>query len=86
MESTRFTITVLENRVNEDRQFLPGVFVVSTWDLKTDALKRSEAHTNHWKRVDKFDLPAELLVVSAEGGKQEARSLRLSRHELLTGK
>jgi hypothetical protein len=82
MKDSRFTITVLENAVNEEKQFLPACFVVNTWDGKTDALTNSEAHRQTWKRVDKFDLPAELTVVTASAGKQEARGLKLSNHQL----
>jgi hypothetical protein len=79
----RFTITVLENRRNEEGNFLPVSFVVNTWDLKNGALQSSEAHHQAWLRVGKFDLPQTLLVVTAKEGKQEARSLKLSNHQLL---
>ena len=78
----RFTITVLENRLNEEKQYLSGTFVVNTWDLKTDALKSSETHTQTWKRVGKFDLPESLLVVTATAGKQEAQRITLSNLQL----
>jgi hypothetical protein len=79
----RFTITVLENRRNEEGNFLPVSFVVNTWDQKTNALQSSEAQHQTWVRVGKFDLPQALLVVTAKEGKQEARSLKLSNHQLL---
>jgi hypothetical protein len=82
MKDSRFTITVLENAVNEEKKFLPACFVVNTWDAKTDALTNSETHHQTWKRVDKFDLPVELTVVTATPGKQEVRSLKLSNHRL----
>jgi hypothetical protein len=78
----RFTITVLENRLNEEKKYLPGTFVVNTWDLKTDALKSSETHTQTWKRVGKFDLPESLLVVTAKAGKQEAQKIALTNLQL----
>ena len=80
--SVRFTITVLENRLNEDKQYLSGTFVVNTWDLKTDALRSSQTHTQTWKRVGKFDLPDTLLVVTATAGKQEAKSIKLTNQQL----
>lgn len=82
MKDSRFTITVLENRLNEEKQFLPVSFVVNTWDLKTDALKNAESFHHTWTRLGKYDLPVTLLVVTATAGKQEARSLKLSNHKL----
>ncbi len=81
-KQSRFTITVLENMVNQDKLFLPVSYVVNYWDLKGEALKRSEAHHDSWKRVGKFDLPTELLVVIATPTGQEARSIKLTNHQL----
>jgi hypothetical protein len=83
MKDARFTITVLHNQVNAERQFLPAAFVVNTWDLKTGALRSSEAHHQTWRRVGAFDLPEATLVVAATTKTQEARSLKLSHHKLL---
>jgi uncharacterized GH25 family protein len=82
-KDSRFTITVLENRLNEDKQFLPVSYVVNYWDATTAALKRSESHHQSWTRVGKFDLPTELMVVLATPGKQEARRIKISNHKLL---
>src|SRR5262249_40018242 len=57
MEDERFTITVLENRVNEDKQYLPACFVVNTWDAKSGVLRSAAAYHHTWQRVGKFDLP-----------------------------
>jgi hypothetical protein len=81
---SRFTITVLENHLNAEKHFLPGTYVVNTWDLKTDVLKRSDTYHHTWQRFGAFDLPTELLVVSATDGKQEARSLKLTGHKVST--
>jgi hypothetical protein len=83
MKDARFSITVMENEVNKEGDFLPACFVVNTWDVKTNALTSSETHHQTWKRVGAFDLPESILVVSAKGdGKQEARSLKLSNFQL----
>jgi hypothetical protein len=82
MKDVRFTIIVLENRRNEEKQFLPACFTVETWDLKTDALRGSETQHQTWHRVGKFDLPATTTVVTATAGKLEARSLKLTNHQL----
>ncbi len=78
----RFTITVLENRLNEEKQYLPACFVVNTWDIKTGNLRGAEAHHQTWTRRGKFDLPLKTTVVTAGTGKQEARSITLSNHKL----
>lgn len=78
MRDARFTITVLENRVNAEKKFLPACFVVNTWDKKTDALTASEAHHQTWQRVGGFDLPHTTTVVKAGSGKQGARSITLT--------
>ena len=86
MKDARFTITVMENIVNKEGKFLPACFVVNTWDQKTNALTSSETHHQTWKRVDVFDLPEGVLVVTATAdGKQEARSLKLSNIQLTPG-
>src|SRR5208337_3429528 len=38
MPDIRFTITVLENTLNEDKQFLPVFYVLNSWDVKTKTL------------------------------------------------
>lgn len=77
-KDVRFTITVLENHLNEERHFLPAHFVVTSWDLKSNQLVRSETHHQTWQRVGHYDLPRTTLVVTASAGKLEARSIKLS--------
>lgn len=83
MGDARFTITVMENRLNEEQKFLPACYVVNTWDLKTDALRSSETHHNTWKRIGKYDLPSTVTVVKATAGQLDARSIKLSNYKLL---
>ena len=71
----RFTITVLENTSNKDKQYLPVSYVVSSWDVKTKALVSSTAYHNTWTRVGSFDLPATLRMVSAKTGPLDNRLL-----------
>ena len=79
----RFTITVIENRLNEEKLYLPACYVVNYWDLKNDSLKFSQAFHQDWTRVDKFDLPTSVLKVTATpDGKLTARRLKLSNHKL----
>lgn len=83
MKDSRFTIAVMENRLNEEQKFLPAHYVVSTWDVATGALKSSETHHQTWERVGRLDLPATARVVTATAGKIETRSLKLSQHKLM---
>jgi hypothetical protein len=83
MKDSRFSIAVLENVQNEEKQFLPACFVVNSWNLKADSLRSSETHHQTWRRVGRFDLPLATIVVTAEAGKSQARSLKLTNHQLL---
>lgn len=83
MKDVRFTITVLENKVNAEKQYLPSHYVVSSWDLKTEALRSSQSFHHDWARVGKFDLPGTTMIVAATNdGKLEARKLVLTNHKL----
>jgi uncharacterized GH25 family protein len=78
----KFTISVMENRQNEEKKYLPVSYVVNTWDAASGALKSSATFHQEWKRVGKFDLPANLTVVTATGGKLEARGITLTNQKL----
>ena len=83
MKDSHFTITVMENRLNAEKKFLPVSYVVNSWDNKTKALQSSATYHHTWKRVGEFDLPESVLVVTAKEGGQSASSLKLSKIELL---
>jgi hypothetical protein len=83
MKDSRFTITVLENKLNAEKQYLPSHYVVNSWDLNTEALRSSQTFHHEWSRIGKYDLPATTMIVSATNdGKQEARQLVLTNHKL----
>jgi uncharacterized GH25 family protein len=82
MGELRFTITVMQNRLNAEKKFLPAHYVVNYWDTKSGAVKKSVTHFNTFKRVGNFDLPAKVMVVTAEEGKQVTRTITLSEHSL----
>jgi hypothetical protein len=83
MKDTHFTITVMENRLSDNKKYMPSTYVVNTWENTSGALKSSETYHQDWKRVGKYDLPAGLTVVAASGnGKLEARSLTLTNQKL----
>jgi hypothetical protein len=84
MGESRFTISVLENRTNAEKKFLPASYVVNTWNVKTAALQNSVAHYNTWKRIGKYDLPHKCLIVTAQQGKLVNRSIHFSNLKLLT--
>ena len=85
LRDTRFTITVMENRRNAEKKFLPVSYVVNTWAAEGGALRSSATHHQTWQRVGPFDLPQTATVVTASAGKLEARGLRLSNFRLLPG-
>jgi hypothetical protein len=78
----RFTIVVMENIRNEEGKYLPASFVVNTWDLKTNALRSSDASHQTWKRVGQFDLPAKFTLVTATSSKLQTRALTLMQPKL----
>jgi hypothetical protein len=86
MDDSRFSITMQDNHSNAEGKFLPISYVVTSWDPKTGRLTRSEAHHQSWQRVEKFDLPVLLRVVTAadeeKGNGLSARSLTLTGHKL----
>lgn len=87
MNGSRFTITVLENVLNENGKYLPTNYLVNYWDAKTNALQRSEGHHQSWKRLGDYDLPVTVRVTTAVSGTGEnaplsTRSITLSKHRL----
>ncbi len=83
MPGERFSITVLENKRTPEKKFLSSIYVVNSWDLKTNALKSSQTFHQTWKRIGKLDLPAGVLIISAGGeGKTEARQITLRDHKV----
>jgi hypothetical protein len=85
MKTSRFTITVLENRWTAEKKYLPVSYVVNTWDGKTGALISSAAFHHEWRRVGAFDLPGAMTVVTATGdtsGPLAARTIALTNHKL----
>jgi hypothetical protein len=77
------TITVLDNEVNAEGQFLPRGYIAHYWDETMGRLLRSEAVKERWRRVGDFDLPVEHTVVRSSDAGQPVRSFTLSEHELL---
>ena len=73
----RFTITVLENLVTKEKQYLPTSYVVDSWDPKTGQLISSVAEHGTWKRFGSFDLPQTLLIVTSRGAGTVRRDSRL---------
>jgi hypothetical protein len=83
MGEENMTITVLDNEVNADGDFLPRSYTVQYWDEVTGKLLRSEAVNDRWRRVGNFDLPAEHAVTHSSDAGQSVRSFTLSKHSLL---
>jgi uncharacterized GH25 family protein len=71
----RFTITVLENILTKEHQYLPISYVVDSWDPKTGQLSSSVAEHVEWVRIDKLDLPKTLLIVRTTAKGRDSRLL-----------
>jgi hypothetical protein len=74
---------VIENLVNKEKKYLPACYVVSTWDTKTNELKKTVTHRETWLRLGDYDLPKTQLTVTATSAGMETRNLTLSNHKLL---
>jgi len=81
MKTSRFSITVLENRTNKEGKFLPASYVVHYWDTKTGNLEKTVSHLQTWTRVEGFDLPVTAQVVTATKT-LSTRSLTLTNHKV----
>ncbi len=81
MGPSQFTISVLAIRRNDDGKYLPEAFTMTFWDVASCQLKRSLAYWNQWRRVGGFDLPEQIIEVSAgsEGAKTKQLTLRNQR-------
>jgi hypothetical protein len=79
MPEVRFTITVLENIVTREKQYLPVSYVVDSWDPKTGQLSNSVAEHVRWERIGAFDLPRELLIVSTTAKGRDSRSITFAK-------
>lgn len=81
MKGVRFSITILENRLNKDGKYLPDTYVVHYWDSKSGDLQRTESHSQSWTRVEALDLPVTAYVITATKT-LSTRRLTLSGHQL----
>jgi hypothetical protein len=83
MGESKFSITMLENRKNEEGKYLPTTFVVHYWDAKTGQLTKAESNLQTWTRVGGFDLPTVVKVITV-GKEVNVKQLTLSNHKLLS--
>lgn len=86
MGTSNMTITILDNDRNADKKFLPRSYTVQYWDAGSGSLQRTEAIQNRWVRVEAWDLPSELTVITSSAAGQGVKTLSMSQHRLLTGK
>ncbi len=84
--SMNMTITVLDNRTNDDGKFLPHSYTVQYWNAKNGQLLRTQTFQDRWQRVGRFDLPAEHSLATASSAGLTVRTLKLSKHRLLPDK
>lgn len=82
MGGNKFSITMLENRRNEEGKFIPATFVVHYWDPQTGQLTKTEANLQTWTRLGGFDLPVTLKVITS-GKELNTKQVTLSNHKLL---
>lgn len=80
-DGVKFSITVQENRKNEEGKYLPAAYAVHYW-AKDGSLEKTEAHTQGWQRLQGMDLPAMIRVVTVtrevEVREVELRNIKLN--------
>jgi hypothetical protein len=62
-DGTKFSITVQENKKNEEGKFLPIAYAVHYW-AKDGSLEKTEAHTQNWQRLAGLDIPSIIRVIT----------------------
>jgi hypothetical protein len=83
LTKTNMTITVLENDLNADKQFLPRSYSVQYWDAMSGNLQRTETIQNRWMRVEHWDLPTQLTVMTSSPSGLGVKTMTLAAHKLL---
>ncbi|HMP03973.1 MAG TPA: DUF3386 family protein [Gemmatales bacterium] len=66
MGDSRFSILMMENFQNEEGKVLPANYVVQSWHPQTGALVKSEAHRQTFQRLEGYDLPATITVITTD--------------------
>jgi hypothetical protein len=84
MNDAKFSITMLENKITDNGQYLPASYIVNYWD-KDGKLLRSEGHTQTWQRVGALELPKQLRVVSTTN-EVKTNSITLSEWKAANGR
>ena len=85
MADDHFVITVLETTPTANGKFLPRNFVVNYFDAKTGIIKRSEAFTDEYQKIQGVWLPASRRIVKAAEGKLTTRVLEFRQAQVKTG-
>ena len=83
LSKTNMTITVLDNDLNADKKILPRSYTVHYWNAANGNLQRTETNQTRWTRVDAWDLPTQLTVITSSSAGQGVKTMTLSQHRLL---
>jgi hypothetical protein len=83
MGDTRFTISVLDTQHAEDGRYMPRHFVVTYFDAKTGALKRSESFSDVYSAIGGTWLPTSRRVMTMSEGSVTARQFTLKNIRLI---
>lgn len=83
-KENRTCVNYLAFEKSFDGKSLPSVVVVHVWNGSKDQLKRTETQVRSWKRIQRFDLPTSIDVLTGEIGTlpQILGSIRLSNHHV----
>jgi hypothetical protein len=79
MGKVNFTITVIDNKLNADKRYLPRSYTVQYWSGATGDLLRTEMIQNRWQRFESWDLPTLISVQTSSSAGLSVKTMALSK-------
>ncbi|MBX7220701.1 MAG: DUF3386 domain-containing protein [Blastocatellia bacterium] len=83
MGEERFVITVLEVAWNENGKYLPKHFLVTYFNLATQAISKVDAYSDSFTLLDGFWIPTSRRVIRTETGSFTVRTIEFQNPQLL---
>lgn len=78
-----FSINIEESVKNADDKFLTKKYSVYYFNPENQGLKNVESYTDHYTRVDKYDLPEQRRIIDSQEGNCVVSTMTLSNHKML---
>ena len=78
-----FSINIEESVKNAEDKFLTKKYSVFYFNPESNTLKNVESYTDHYTRVDKYDLPGQRRIIDCQEGNVVVSTMTLSNHKML---